>query len=129
MCDKKYVKEFGATAATTLQLTKAYHGSGRRAIANSQFGSVKCAKALMERGLYLIMLVKTAHKDFPGEPLSQNNLQRGEWNAVTGEIDDVELQACPFIDLQLKDFISTCSTTIPGHPRKTIIVQFPVPSC
>ena len=92
MCDKKYVKEFGATTAT-LQLTEAYHGLGRRVIADSWFGSAKCAKALMERGLYSIMLVKTAYKDFPRELLSQNNLQRGEWNAVTAEIDDVELQA------------------------------------
>ena len=58
MCDKKYVKEFGATTATTLRLTETYHGSGRRLIADSWFGSVKCAKALMERGLYSIMLVK-----------------------------------------------------------------------
>ena len=57
----------------------------------------------MERGLYSIMLVKTAHKDFPRELLSLNNLQRGEWNAITAEIDDVELQACHFLDLQLKD--------------------------
>ena len=65
MCDKKYVKGFGATTATTLQFTEAHHGSGRRVIVDSWFGSVKCAKTLMERQLYLIMLVKTAHKDFP----------------------------------------------------------------
>ena len=40
-------------------------------------------------------------------------------NAVTAEIDDVDLQACHFLDLQLKDFISTCSMAVPGHPRKT----------
>ena len=90
-----------------MQLTEAYHGSGRRVIADSWFGSVKCAKALMERGLYLIMLVKTAYKDFPRELLSQNNLQRSEWNTVTSETDDGELQACHSLDLQLKDFISS----------------------
>ena len=90
MCDKKFVKEFGATTATTLRLTEAYHGSGRRVIAERWFASVNCVKALMERGLYL-MFVKTTHKDFPRELLSQNNLQRGEWNAVTAEIHDVEL--------------------------------------
>ena len=73
----------------------------------------------MERWLYLIMLVKTAHKDFPQELPSQNNLQRGEWNAVTAEIDDVELQTCHFLDLQLKNCLSICSTTVPDHPRKT----------
>ena len=83
--------------------------SGRRVIADSWLGSIKCAKVLVERGLCLIMLVKTAHKDFPQELLSQSNLQRGEWNAVTAEIDDVEFQACHLLDLQLKDFISTSS--------------------
>ena len=107
------------STATILLLTEAYHGSGRRVISDSWFGSVKCAKAVMERWLYLIMLVKTAHKDFPQELLSQNNLQRGEWNAVTAEIDDVELQTCHFLDLQLKNFLSICSTTVPDHPRKT----------
>ena len=53
------------------------------------------------------MLVKTAYKDFPRELLSQNNLQRSEWNTVTSETDDGELQACHSLDLQLKDFIST----------------------
>ena len=28
-------------------------------------------------------------------------------------------EACHFLDLQLKDFISTCSMAVPGHPRKT----------
>ena len=41
MCDKKYVKEFSVTTATTLRLTETYHGSGRRVIADSCFGSVK----------------------------------------------------------------------------------------
>ena len=41
MCDRKYVKEFGATSATTTWLTEAYHGSGRRVIADSWFGSVR----------------------------------------------------------------------------------------
>ena len=47
MCDKKYVKEFGATTTTALQLTEVYNGSDRRVITDSWFGSVKCAKALM----------------------------------------------------------------------------------
>ena len=113
MCDKTYVKEFNITV-TRLQLTKKLLSL---LIADSRFGSVKCAKALMERGLYSIMRVKTA-QDFPGELLSQINLQRGEWNAVTPEIDDVELQACPFLDLQPKGFIRTCPTAVLGHPRK-----------
>ena len=41
MSQKDFVKEYGATDATTLQLTDSYHDSGRRIIADSGFGSVK----------------------------------------------------------------------------------------
>ena len=58
----------------------------RRVIGDGWFGSVRCAKALIERGLYSIMLdsIKTQwikalfNKDFPWELPSQNNLQRAE---------------------------------------------------
>ena len=65
MSGKNHVREYGTTTATTLHLTDPYHGSGRCVIADSSFGSVKCASELMRKGLYSIMLVKTAHKDFP----------------------------------------------------------------
>ena len=65
MSTKESVKPFGATTATTIRFTQPYHGSGCRVIADSWFGSVKCGSELMKHGLYCIMLVKTAHKDFP----------------------------------------------------------------
>lgn len=43
MSQKDYVKSHGATAATTLQITESYHGSGCHVIANNWFGSVKTA--------------------------------------------------------------------------------------
>ena len=64
MSTKEFVKPFGATTATTIRLTQLY-SSGCRVIADSRFGSIKCASELMKHGLYCIMLVKTAHKDFP----------------------------------------------------------------
>ena len=119
MKEKDHVKEYGATTATTIWLTAPYHGTGHRIIADSWFGSVKTAVALSKRGLYSIMLVKTAHKDFPRLYLSEKTLDRGEWVACSTEKDGVKLQACRFRDLQIKDFISTCSTSIPGAPRVT----------
>ena len=116
---KDHVREYGATTATTLHLTEPYHGSGRCVIADSWFGSVKCASELMRRGLYSIMLVKTAHKDFPRQLLGEEPLQHGEWKGYTADKDGVKLQACRFHDLKVKDFISTCSSAIPGLPRKT----------
>ena len=59
MQEKGHLKEYGATAATTIQLTAPYHGPGRHIIADSWFGSVKTAVVLSKRGLYSIMLVKT----------------------------------------------------------------------
>ena len=44
MSTKEFVKPFGATTATTIRLTQPYHGSGCRVIADSWFGSVKCAR-------------------------------------------------------------------------------------
>ena len=64
-------------------------------------------------------MVKTAHKKFPQTLLNQTALKRGEWVAYNGKIEEVELQACSFQDLKLKQFIWTCSTAIPGAPRKT----------
>ena len=73
----------------------------------------------MRRGLYSIMLVKAARKDFPRQLLGEGPLQHGEWKAYTADKYGVKLQACRFRDLKVKDFISTCSSAIPGLPRKT----------
>ena len=119
MSGKDHVWEYGATTATTLRLTQPYHGSGRCIIADSWFGSIKSASELMRQGLYSIMLVKTAHRDFPHQLLGEEPLQRGEWKAYITNKVGVKLQACRFCDLKVKDFISTCSAVLPGLPRKT----------
>ena len=45
----------------------------------------------MNQGLYSIMLVKTAHKNFPRQLLGNTHLQRGEWVAHTTEKDGIKL--------------------------------------
>ena len=117
MREKEHVPKDGATCATTLHLRTDFHGTGR--IADSWFGSVKTAIALKQSGLYSIMIVKTAHKRFPREALDSHNLEIGEWVAYNATFDDVKLQAVSFQDIKKKQFISTCSTTVPGNPRKT----------
>ena len=62
------------------------------------------------------MLVKTAHRDFLRDVLGEIDLERGEWTACSTEINGQKLQACWLHD---QDFISTCSMSIPGEPRKT----------
>ena len=51
--------------------------------------------------------------------LSEKIVARGEWNSVSGQIDGVDLLAVRFVDLQVKQFISTCSTSTVGPPRET----------
>ena len=119
MAAKDYVRTFGSAIATTLRSTQPYHGTGKRVIADSWFSSVKSAAELLKRGLYSIMLVETAHKQFPRQLLGENNLERGDWVAYTATIDEVKVQACCFRYLKVKDFVSTCSTAIPGNPHKT----------
>ena len=46
-------------------------------------------------------------------------LERREWVVYSTEWDGIKLLACPFRDLKIKDFISTCSVSIPGKPRPT----------
>ena len=120
MREKPFLENFGATTATCLRLTEYWSSSGRVVVGDSWFGSVKSAIQLMlVNGLYSIFLVKTAHKLFPKEILSETNLQRGEWNAASAVIDDVNLLAVKFKDLQSKQFISTCSASSVGNPRET----------
>ena len=118
MATKKHVKKFGATCATTLRLTEPLHGSGRTVIGDSWFGSVKTVTQLRKVGLYSAMIVKTAHKIYPVDLLNTHKLKRGEWIAYTAEIDDVKLMATSFMDLKKKQFISTCSTSLEGQPRR-----------
>ena len=120
MKNKDQIQEYESTTATTICLTQPYHGSCRRVVADSWFSSVKAAVELRKRGLFWIMLVKTAHKNFQRALLRKACLQRGEWQSCTTEmIDGTNLQAVRFVDLQTKDFTLTSSTAIPGLPRKT----------
>ena len=86
---KEHIGKYGATCATTLRLTDNIHGSGRIVIAGSWFGSVKTAIALKERGLYSVMVVKTAHKRYPRKKLAEHDLSMGEWVAYTAKLDGV----------------------------------------
>ena len=120
MVDKDYVQEFGATTSCCLRLTEYYKGSGQIVIGDSWFGSVKsCVQLYNVNGLYSNMLVKTAHKQYPRYMLRENIIKRGEWLTATANISGVNVMAVRFLDLQEKQFISSCSTSLPGPPCKT----------
>ena len=56
----------------------------------------------MLKGLYSIMLLKTAFKDFTSDLIEENELLHGPWTTCTIDNEGVKLQACQFCDLQLK---------------------------
>ena len=127
MAEKEHVKKLGATCATSLRLTKPYHGSGRTVIGDSWFGSVKTACHLRKEGLHSILIVKTAHKEFPVDLLNSHTLKQGQWVSYTRNVDGTNIMATSYMDLKKKQFVSTCSTTLHGKPRVTKhgIVQRP----
>ena len=120
MSGKAFVKEEGATTATCLRLCESIKGTGKIVLGDSWFGSVNSTWALWrDLGLFAIFIVKTAHRGFPRELLQETNIERGQWNACTAEINGLQMQAVSFMDLQRKDFISSCSTSLNGPPRIT----------
>ena len=119
MGTKDFVKHYGATTATALQLTQPYYGTGKQLVADSWFGSMKCVSELIKRGLYSLRLVKIAHKDFFRELLGETSLEQDEWVGFSTTKDEVKFKAWRFKDLKAKDFMSTCSSIVPGNPRRT----------
>lgn len=124
MSEKEHHRELGATTATVKRLVEGIRDTNRIVVGDSWFGSVKTAVMLREMGLYANMLVKTAHKNYPMKMLNGQTLQRGQWKSVHAEVQgengtQVKLLATDFLDLQLKHFISTCSTSNSGPPRVT----------
>ena len=73
----------------------------------------------MKGGLDCIMLVKTVDKYFPQQLLGAKKSEFGEWVTYSTEKERVKLLAGCFRYLKIKDFISTCSTSIPGKLRST----------
>ena len=47
-------------------------------MADSWFGSLKTAKALLSKGLYCIMNIKNGHKGFPKSRLKEAVIARGQ---------------------------------------------------
>jgi len=92
MKDKPYVHEYGAGTAVMMRLLRPWGGTGRTAIGDSAFGSVKTLQALhSELGFFSILVIKTAHKQFPKQHLAQvaaeralaADFVRGEWTTMT----------------------------------------------
>ena len=71
---KEHFRTYGATTATTLRMARPFEGSGKTIVADSWFSSLKTAKALLERGVFFIGNIKTAHRHFPKAHLKVENV-------------------------------------------------------
>lgn len=76
MTEKAYFKVFGASCAATLRLTSPWFYKGHILIADSWFGSVRTAKALLMKGVHSIMSVKNGSKGFPKRKLKAAVVER-----------------------------------------------------
>lgn len=117
MQQKEWQHQLGAGTATTLRLTRPWHGSGRIVVGDSWFGSVKTAFELHQRGLFFMGMVKTATKKYPiKEARTRCPQGKGEFVSATTTIDSVKLTCLAWRDKKIHTFVSTCSTTLPGEP-------------
>eukprot|EP00873_Tetraselmis_striata_P005316 jgi/Tetstr1/425580/TSEL_016001.t1 len=66
---KKYVQEYNATTACTLRLVEPWFKSGRIVVADSWFGSVRCALQLSARDMFSVLAVKGGKARYPKEEL------------------------------------------------------------
>lgn len=116
--DKEFVKELGATTACSLRLTKPYWGSGRVVYLDSWFGSIKTCSELLDRGLYCVGVVKTAHKLYPKELLAGEKLEKGEWVSASPTADGAaKIWCCRYMDRKPFQFVSSCWTSLNGEAR------------
>lgn len=69
MAKKEFNDIYPKSIALTLRMLKPFFSSGRVLVADSWFGSVACALALFKHGIFCVMNVKTATKDFPKDEL------------------------------------------------------------
>ena len=115
---KEFVKEYGATTAAALRLTRPFWGTGRIVYEDSWFGSVKLCEQLLQRGLYTVGLVKTAHKNYPKSLLGTVSLKKGEWcSTVPTSESAAKLWCCRYVDRKPFQFVASCSTSLEGTPR------------
>ena len=72
---KNHVNKIGQTSACCLRSTKPWQGTGRIVIVDTWFESVNSAKELINKnGLYVIMLAKTAYRNYSKKTLREELL-------------------------------------------------------
>ena len=99
------------------ELTMPWAFTDRIVCSDSYFSSVQSAEAMKDLGLNYIGAVKTATRRFPMRALSTATIgNRGDHlSYVHRENEKSSLMAVCWVDRDRHYFISTCSSTAPGH--------------
>ena len=128
MSKLKYTDNYNAGTASLLRLTDSpvLQDSWRTIVGDSAFGSVQCAIAAdVERGLYFMGAIKTAHAFFPATYLLKwptlNSASRGDCHTLMSDYksrdgQDRVLLATAWNDKKTKLIVSTCGTTSAADP-------------
>ena len=128
MSKLEYTDQYNAGTASLLRLTKssAIQNSWRVVVGDSAFGSVPCAVAMdVERGLFFMGAIKTAHSFFPAKYLlnwaSNADTKRGDCLTLQSaykskDNKDRVMLATAWKDKKAKLIISTCGTTSYAPP-------------
>ena len=128
MSKLKYTDTYNAGTASLLRLTDSpvLQNSWRTIVGDSAFGSVQCAIAAdVERGLYFMGAIKTAHAFFPATYLLKwptvSSASRGECYTLKSHYksrdgQDRVLLATAWNDKKTKLIVSTCGTTSAADP-------------
>lgn len=123
MGEKDYVSEWGKHTATTLRMTKPWWNTGKVIVADSFFGSFRCAFALLTKGLYCVMNVKTNTAQFIKKEVLEKLKTRGDTYHAMVEVGHVnrpkkKVYASGHMDKQPMVLVHTCSTSGAGPQRK-----------
>ena len=124
MTKKAYYRPFGAACAATLRVCTPWFWKNHILIADSWFGSLRTAKALLMKGVHSIMNVKTGSKGFPKRRLKAAVTQRDQHKHMKLETEIVgqphTIYASNHMDKQPLVLVHTCATSLPGDSRLRI---------
>ena len=104
--------------AVVLRLISPWLYTNRIVCADSYFASWMTAKALRDKDMRFIGVVKTASKGYPMRYLSSKPMSgRGEWYSMVskGDMEGHDICAVLWVDRERRYFVTTAGTTLPGQ--------------
>jgi hypothetical protein len=121
---KEFVREFKATTACTLRLTKPWWGRGRIVVADSWFGSMRTCEELAEVGVFSILCVKNGSAGYPKAEMKAAMQQRGDQKFMEVEVQmnqpgkTLWFYAGAHMDKKPLLLVASTGTSLAGAPRQ-----------